>query len=149
MSSTAKKTTKPKTPSKAAARKPKASPKKATDAKTAKEAPLSAPVKKAPAAKVAAPTVVNKPTPVVRGPEMRKKELIDTICTRAGVKKKDAKPVVESMLAVLGEALSEGRELILPPLGKVVVRKEKQLPKGKMMVVKVRQNTPNKTDEAV
>ncbi len=50
--------------------------------------------------------------------------------------------MIESALAVLGEALAEGRELILPPLGKVMVRKEKKLANGKMMVVKVRQSTP-------
>ena len=72
---------------------------------------------------------------------MRKKELIDTIVTRSGIKKKDAKPVVEAMLSVLGEALAEGRPLILPPLGKIIVRKEKALPRGKMMMVKIRQTT--------
>jgi DNA-binding protein HU-alpha len=156
MGTTTKKTTKAKSGAKTAPRK--------TTTKTATKktsAPRNAPVKKAakpisataaakpPAPKPIAPTVVNKPQPVVLGPVMRKKELIETVVTRTGIKKKDAKPVVESMLAVLGEALAEGRELILPPLGKVIVRKEKKLPKGKMMIVKVRQVTPPTTAVSV
>lgn len=125
MSGTAKKTSKSNTAPKSSTRKPAAK----------KTAPP-------PSAAMAEPTLVNKPKPVVLGPVMRKKELIDTVVTRSGIKKKDAKPVVEAALAVLGEALAEGRELILPPLGKVIVRKEKELPRGKMMIVKLRQSTP-------
>jgi nucleoid DNA-binding protein len=66
------------------------------------------------------------PRPVIIGPVMRKKELIDLVVERSGIKKKDAKPVIEAMLSVLGEALSDSRELNL-------------LPMGKMMRVKVRQ----------
>jgi len=99
------------------------------------------------ATKAAAPTVVDSPQAVILGPVMRKKELIDTVVTRSGMKKKDAKPIVDTMLAVLGEALADKRELILPPLGRVKVRKEKQLPNGRVLVVKVRQTSPLKTAE--
>ncbi|MGB7241635.1 MAG: HU family DNA-binding protein [Sulfitobacter sp.] len=88
----------------------------------------------------AKPDLASRAQPVVLGPEMRKKELIDRVVSRSGIKKKDAKPVVEAMLAVLGEALADCRELILPPLGKLKVRREKKLPNGLAMVVKVRQN---------
>ena len=140
MASTAKKPSKSKASVKAIARKPAV--KKSARSKVAPDkAPTSKVTAPAPTAKTVTPTVVNKPQPVVLGPEMRKKELIDTVVTRSGIKKKDAKPVVEAMLAVLGDALAEGRELILPPLGKVIVRKEKALPRGKMMMVKIRQTT--------
>jgi len=74
---------------------------------------------------------------------MRKKELIDIVVERSGVKKKDAKPVVEAMLEVLGEALGDNRELNLLPMGKFKVVNEKDLGNGKMMRVKVRQVTPS------
>ncbi len=90
----------------------------------------------------ASPTVMDGPKSVIMGPVMRKKELIDAVVTRSGMKKKDAKPVVESMLAVLGEALADNRELNLPPFGRVKIRKERQLPNGRMMVIKLRQNSP-------
>lgn len=94
----------------------------------------------------AAPAVVDAPHPVILGPVMRKKELIDTVVERSGVKKRDAKPVVEAMLSVLGEALSDSRELNLLPFGKLKVINEKELKNGKMIRVKVRQLTPGQGD---
>ena len=94
------------------------------------------------------PVVVEGPQPVVSGPVMRKKELIDLVVERSGIKKKDAKPVVEATLAILGEALAETRELNLQPLGKVKVRREKLMPNGRILVMKIRQSMPN-TDETV
>jgi len=96
------------------------------------------------AAKPAA-VVVDAPAPVVAGPMMRKKELIDAVVTRSGIKKKDAKPVVEAMLAVLGEAMAEGRELNLTPMGKLKVKRAKELPQAKVMIAKVRQPKPSAT----
>ncbi|MBR9765434.1 MAG: HU family DNA-binding protein [Rhodobacteraceae bacterium] len=74
--------------------------------------------------------------------ELKKKELIERVVERSGVKKKDAKPVVEAMLTVLGEALGEGRELSLQPLGKLRVTRAKDLPNGKLMVTRIRQSGP-------
>ena len=71
---------------------------------------------------------------------MRKKELIDLVVERSGMKKKDAKPIVEATLAILGEALAEARELNLQPLGKVKVRREKLMPNGRVLVTKIRQS---------
>ena len=102
----------------------------------------------APAAKKVAPKVVDAPQAVIVGPMMRKKELIDAVVAHAGLKKRDVKPVVESMLAVLGEALSDNRELNLPPLGRVKVRREKQLANGRIMVAKIRQSSPIVSDHA-
>lgn len=70
---------------------------------------------------------------------MRKKELIEQVVSRSGMKKKDVKPVVEAMLAELGETLAKGRGLILPPLGRVMVNREKEMPDGRVLIVKVKQ----------
>ncbi len=91
----------------------------------------------------AGPTLVEAPRAVIVGPVMRKKELIDTVVERSGIKKKDAKPVIEAMLDVLGEALADNRELNLLPMGKIKVINEKDLSNGKLMRVKVRQVTPS------
>ena len=64
------------------------------------------------------PTIVETAQPVLAGPMMRKKELIEAVVAQSGVKKRDAKPVIEAMLSVLGNAISSGRELNLEPLGK-------------------------------
>mmetsp|Transcript_31068 Transcript_31068/g.53107 ORF Transcript_31068/g.53107 Transcript_31068/m.53107 type:complete len:158 (+) Transcript_31068:48-521(+) len=83
--------------------------------------------------------VVNAPQPVVSGPVMRKRELIDAVVAKSGIKKKDAKPVVEAMLHVLGSALQDGRELNLQPMGKVKVNREKKMAAGKVLIAKIRQ----------
>lgn len=106
-------------------------------AKTTTAKPKAAAIKAAPAP---TPTVVASAAPVVAGPTVRKKELIDRVVLESGMKKKDVKPVVEAMLAVLGRSLSQGEEMIAHPLGKLKVNREKQLTNGKMMIVKVRQN---------
>ncbi|WP_299041335.1 HU family DNA-binding protein [uncultured Tateyamaria sp.] len=95
------------------------------------------------AAKPTAPVVVDAPTPVVAGPMMRKKELIEAVVAKSGMKKKDVKPAVEATLAVLGEALQDGRTLNLQPMGKVKINREKKLASGRMLVARIRQNDPS------
>ena len=104
------------------------------------------PRKKAPAKPVAKPAAKAADLAKVdEVPVLRKKELIERVVARSGVKKKDAKPTIEAMLAVLGEALAAGEELNLQPLGKVMVKKTKELPNAKMMVCRIRQR--NAVDE--
>ncbi|WP_227269664.1 HU family DNA-binding protein [Roseobacter weihaiensis] len=70
---------------------------------------------------------------------LRKRELIESVVRRSGSKKRDAKPVVEAVLAELGEALADGRDLILPPLGRCIINREKIMPDGRVIILKVRQ----------
>lgn len=89
----------------------------------------------------ASPSVVETLEPVLVDNELRKKELFDLVCARSGMKKKDVKPVVEAMLAVLGDALAEQREMQLPPLGKLKVQRGKELSDGRALVLKLRQKS--------
>lgn len=86
------------------------------------------------------PSVIKAAQPVVAGAMMRKKELIDAVVERSGSKKKDAKPVIEAMLAVLGDAVAEGRELNLQPFGKLKVNRSKDISNGKVMICKLRRS---------
>lgn len=88
----------------------------------------------------ATPKLVQSSSPAVQGPEMKKRELVDAVVKRSGVKKKDAKQVVEAMLAVLGESLAEARELNLQPLGRLKVTRVKQTNGGQVLICKLRQN---------
>lgn len=102
----------------------------------------------------ATPSVVETLSPVVLSNELRKKELFELVVERSGMKKKDVKPVVEALLAVLGDALSEQREMDLPPLGKLKIQRGKELPDGRALVLKLRQKTSQlkpkpKSDTAV
>lgn len=70
--------------------------------------------------------------------ELKRKEFIDLVVARSGMKKKDVKPVVEAMLEVLGQSLSDGREFNLPPLGKLKVQRMKENDGTQVMVAKIR-----------
>ncbi len=87
-----------------------------------------------------APRVVAVATPVVSTPELRKKELIDTVVERSGIKKKDAKPVIEAMLAVLGETVAGGRELNLQPLGKLKINRTEEKANARVIACRLRQS---------
>jgi DNA-binding protein HU-alpha len=86
------------------------------------------------------PEVVVNETPSVSAPEFKKKELIDTVVARSGIKKRDAKPVIEAMLAVLGETIAEGRELNLAPMGKLKVTRMKRTAKAHVITSRLRRN---------
>ena len=61
---------------------------------------------------------------------LKKAVLLDDIVARTNLKKRDVKPAVEAALTILGDALRDGKELNLPPLGKVRVVKGKDLEGG-------------------
>ncbi len=93
---------------------------------------------KAPAKKATA--VVSEAKPQVGVPELKKKELIDLVVGKSGISKKDAKPVIEAMLEVLGATVAEGRDMNLHPLGKVKYNRIKQTDAARIVVLKLRQN---------
>lgn len=100
----------------------------------------------APAAPKAAAVVVQEKSPVVTAPDLKKTDLVDAVVERSGVKKKFAKPAIEAALAVLGEALAEGRDLNLRPLGKVKIQKSKELANGTVITARIRQPEAKKDD---
>ena len=111
-----------------AAQKPSAAAKPATT--TAKRA--SAPPKAAAARKPSADAF----TPAA--PIVRLKDLIDRVVASAGIKKKDAKPVIEVTLRHLGDALAAGEAMILQPLGRIRVNKTKEAASGDMLTIKLK-----------
>ena len=72
-------------------------------------------------------------------PLMKKRELVDRVVERTGVKKGVTRQVVEAFLAEFGDALASGRELSVPPLGRIMINREKEIPDGRVFVVKIRQ----------
>lgn len=102
-------------------------------ASTATDAPA------APAAQAPEPKLVSVGTPRLAAPELKKRELIDLVVARSEIRKKFAKPVVEAMLAVLGETLAEGREMNLPPLGKLRINRAEDKGTARIIICKLRQ----------
>ena len=83
-------------------------------------------------AKPAKPTKAKK-SPAKAAPEasaasdvLRKKDLFDQVVTRTALKKRDVKPAVEAALALIADSLQAGKEVNLPPLGKIRVVKTKE-----------------------
>ncbi len=98
------------------------------------------------AAQAPDPEVVVNETPKITTPELKKKELIDTVVARSGIKKRDAKPVVEAMLAILGETIADGRELNLAPMGKLKITRMKKTTKAHIITTRLRRNEQHQSD---
>lgn len=92
-----------------------------------------APAKPAPAADATPPVAVVSPGPA----PLKKKDFLIRATEAAGIRKSDARTAIEATLATLAAALAEGREVILPPLGKIKVVKEKETRNGKQMVLRL------------
>ncbi|AQS49811.1 hypothetical protein BMG03_09665 [Thioclava nitratireducens] len=69
---------------------------------------------------------------------MRKRSFVDRVMVEAGVKRGEAKAMSEAVLKVLGEALSEGEELSIPPLGKLKINRQFEKNGDEILVVKLR-----------
>ena len=117
----------------AKAAKPKASTKSTTKApskpRVAKSAPASAAT-----LSVASDPVEMPQTKVV----VNKKTFVDRVMISAGVNKGQARQMSESVLKVLGEALSDGEELSVPPLGKLKINRQFEKNGDEILVVKLR-----------
>jgi nucleoid DNA-binding protein len=74
---------------------------------------------------------------------LKKKDLIDRVLKVTGAKKKDVRDIVEATLNVLGDALSKGEMLNLPPFGKAKVSRPSETGSGKAMTVKLRRGPGN------
>lgn len=69
---------------------------------------------------------------------VKKKDFLERVVARSGVKKPVARDVSEAVLAVLGEALAAGESLALPPLGKLRVTRQVDKQGGEVLQIKLR-----------
>jgi Bacterial DNA-binding protein len=83
------------------------------------------------------PTMDDDSAPIKARTILKKKEFMDRAIDRSGLKKADAKAAIDAALAVLAEALGQGDEMILPPLGKLKVTREKTHPKGRILLLRL------------
>lgn len=72
--------------------------------------------------------------------QLKKKEFLERVVDRSGMRKSDAKTVMEATLAILGEALAAGEEVNVPPFGKAKVNREKDTPRGKAYALRLVRN---------
>ena len=133
-----KSTAKPKTTRKTPAKSTTATTKTAAKPAVTGPGPIPAPPKPA-------PVVVTEKAPVTSAPDLKKQELLAKVVSKSGVAKRDAKPVVEAMLELMGDALQDGRDLNLNPMGKIIIKKSKPVSNGTVLTARVRlkQKLPN------
>ena len=70
--------------------------------------------------------------------QVKKKDFVERVALRSGARKPVARDLTEAVLAVLGEALSKGETLVLPPLGKIAVSRKLDKTGGEVLHVKLR-----------
>lgn len=76
--------------------------------------------------------------------ELKLRDLIEGAAATGEVKKSDAKAAIRAALAVLGEALAEGRDVNLPGLGKVKTKRSKVTKGRRVSELRLRQNVEEK-----
>lgn len=79
--------------------------------------------------------------PASAGDAFRKKDLIDKVTAITGANKSTVRNIVEATLVALGDALTNGAMLNLPPLGKAKVSRAAEAGSGKAMTIKLRRPT--------
>jgi DNA-binding protein HU-alpha len=72
--------------------------------------------------------------------ELKKTELLNKVIEVSGVAKRDAKPVVEAMLAELGDCVAKGRSFNLQPFGKLRINRVENKSNGRVVVNRLRQS---------
>jgi nucleoid DNA-binding protein len=123
------------------AKKPKAKPKLDAAAPDPKKVVVSVPKAKTVAASASQDEAGTTDTEDAAAP-IKKGAFLDQIVETTGVKRSDAKLVVEAFLATFVEHLQAERDIQIPPLGKAKVVKAKPVGKGATaMTIKIR--TPN------
>jgi DNA-binding protein HU-alpha len=137
MATTTKKPTTSKTTN--ATTKPIARPKAATAAVAASNV-LAAAIKSGADAAMKPMAVSDNMQPALNT-DLKLRGLVDLVVKRTGAKKKDVKPIVEAALAIMGETVADGRDLNLPPMGKLKINRVKEIKNGQVTICKLRQQT--------
>ncbi|MEX3015101.1 HU family DNA-binding protein [Gymnodinialimonas hymeniacidonis] len=107
----------------------------ATAAKAAAPTSPAAPAPK-PAAEVAASTATDA---------LRRPDLIQAVADRVSLKRSEAKMVFDVVLDEIGKALDANEEVIVPPLGKLMVKKRLEKPNGEMLTLKLKRAAADPT----
>jgi nucleoid DNA-binding protein len=77
---------------------------------------------------------------------VRKKDFIDQVVAASGVKKADARAALDAALALMADKVLAGDELVLPPLGRLRLLKERD--RGKLRIATLRLQVAAEGEEA-
>lgn len=68
----------------------------------------------------------------------RRNDLLDAVAARSALPKSDLRAVIEVVLDEMGEALASGRDLAVPPLGRVKVQRRKKNDGAEILTLRLR-----------
>jgi DNA-binding protein HU-alpha len=85
-----------------------------------------------------------KPKPLTKNAELSKRQLLDRIVTESGMKKGDARTVLDAVLSGLRDAIADGHDIAASPLGKIKLVRKKDTPNGELAVLRVKLKDPKK-----
>lgn len=115
-----------------------------TTASRPSEAPVSAPapepetVEETVTTTVTTTTVESETTGPADDDRLRRPDLIEAIAARVSLKRSEAKMVFDVVLDEIGKALDASDEVVVPPLGKLMVKKRMEKPGGKILTLKLK-----------
>ncbi|MGZ3215836.1 DNA-binding protein [Paracoccus sp. T5] len=69
---------------------------------------------------------------------VQKRDFIDRVLAATGARRTEARPIIEATLAQLGQVLSEGQTLAVPPLGRARINLEKDARGGDVITLRLR-----------
>jgi hypothetical protein len=82
-------------------------------------------------------TAVLAKKPAALKVQVKKRDFADKVTEASGVKKADAKLVIDATLAELATALAAKSEVVVPPLGRLKVTREKDIKGGKVLLLRL------------
>lgn len=74
--------------------------------------------------------------------EATKKDIVAAMMSATGMKKGDARRAMEATMVAIADALAQGKDLSLPPLGKIKIARMKDTPNGKLVVLRAKLKEP-------
>lgn len=69
---------------------------------------------------------------------VQKRDFIDRVLAETGARRAEARPIIEATLAQLGQVLSAGQTLAVPPLGRARIALERDARGGEVITLRLR-----------
>ncbi|OAN84430.1 hypothetical protein A8B78_07065 [Jannaschia sp. EhC01] len=76
--------------------------------------------------------------PAPEDDRLKRPDLIEAVAKRVSLKRSEAKMVFDVVLDEIGKALDGSDEIVVPPLGKLMVKKRLEKPGGDMLTLKLK-----------
>ena len=93
-----------------------------------------------------APTEADAPDQTAGDGKFRRSDLLDAVAKRTDLKRPQVKEIMDLILEELGASVERADTLVLPPMGKVMVKGRKETGSAKMLTIKLRRQGAQQSD---